>query len=120
MKKVVPVIIVLLILIFGGYVIYRQHVYSDGHRAGVLIKFSKKGNFFKTYEGEINQVGLNQDQKMGLVNNLWDFSVKDDAAASALNGMEGKNVVVHYIELNKSFFWQGETNYFVDSVTIVK
>ena len=116
MKKVLTTLVVLLVLGLGGYYMYSQFTY----RAGILIKFSKKGNIFKTYEGEINQIGLNQDPKAGLVNNIWDFSVKDPTVADALSHLEGKNVSLHYKEIKHAFVWQGETNYFVDNVTEVK
>jgi hypothetical protein len=120
MKKAFRIFIVIFIVILGGYYLYSQFTYSEGNRAGILIKFSKKGNVFKTYEGEINQIGLNQDPKAGLVNNIWDFSVKDPAVAETLSHLEGKNVSMHYKEIKHAFVWQGETNYFVDNVSEVK
>ena len=119
MKKAIPILIAILLLIVGGYYLYTQYTYSEGNRAGTLIKFSKKGNVFKTYEGELNQIGLNQDPKGGLVNNIWTFSVKDPAVADALMQMEGKTVSLHYKEIKHAFAWQGETNYFVDQAKIV-
>lgn len=116
MKKVLTTLVILLILGLGGYYMYSQFTYSEGNRPGVLIKFSKKGYIFKTYEGEINQIGMNA----GLANNLWDFSVKDPAVADALEKKVGKNVSLHYRQINRSFAWQGDTNYFVDSVSEVK
>jgi hypothetical protein len=107
-------------MIFGLLYGYTQFTYSEGNRAGILIKFSKKGNLFKTYEGEINQIGLSQVPQGGLMNNIWDFSVKDAAVADQLNHLEGKSVSLHYREIKHAFVWQGETNYFVDNVTEVK
>ena len=120
MKKVIPIGIAVILVLFGVYYMYAQFTYSEGNRAGTLIKFSKKGYIFKTYEGEINQIGLAQDAKTGLVNNIWDFSVKDAATAETLSHLEGKNVSLHYKQINKNFFWQGETNYFVDGASEVK
>jgi len=45
-------IILLLILIFCVYWFYFNK-YSDGERTGVLVKISRKGNIFKTNEGEM-------------------------------------------------------------------
>jgi hypothetical protein len=119
MKKAVPIVIIILLVLFGGYYLCRQYTYSEGNRAGVLIKFSKKGNIFKTYEGELNQIGLKNDDRTGLMNNIWAFSVKDKPVADSLMTMEGKTVSLHYKEIKKAFLWQGETNYFVDKVTVV-
>jgi hypothetical protein len=120
MKKAIPIVIVVLLLILGGYYFYTQFTYSEGERAGLLVKFSKKGYVFKTYEGEINLGGVNTDPKAGLINNMWEFSVKDDAIADSIMHMEGKYINVHYKQIIKSFPWQGETTYFVDQVSIVQ
>ena len=115
MKKAIPILIAILLLIVGGYYLYTQYTYSEGNRAGTLIKFSKKGNVFKTYEGELNQIGINA----GMMNNIWKFSVKEQAVADTLMQMEGKTVSLHYKEIKHAFVWQGETNYFVDQVKVV-
>lgn len=47
---------VLVVLIFLGAI--ALWTYSEGTRAGQLIKFSEKGVVFKTYEGELNMGGL--------------------------------------------------------------
>ena len=106
----------------GGYVFFNYGaVFSDGYRDGTLIKFSHKGYIFKTYEGELNQGGIaNPAAGTAMVNQIWKFSVKDEAAANKLNAMGGKVVRLHYKEYNKNFFWEGETNYLVDGVEEVK
>ena len=114
MRKAVPIILVILIAIAAGYYFYAQFTYSEGNRAGRLIKFSKKGFAFKTYEGELNLGGVNTDMKNGLVNNMWQFSVIDPTVADTLMTMEGKDVTLHYKQVVKNFSWQGETSYFVD------
>ncbi|MCW3126090.1 MAG: hypothetical protein JWO03_1748 [Bacteroidetes bacterium] len=115
MKKVLGIFVVILLVVLGGYILWTQYTYSDGNRAGVLIKFSHKGNIFKTYEGEIYTSGVNQDATMGLANNKWEFSVKDKDVAEKLSHLEGKSVSLHYKEIKHAFAWQGETNYFVDN-----
>ena len=119
-KKVVGVILLVLALIVGGIYGFTQFPVNDESRAGILVKFGEPGVMFKTYEGQINQIGLGQDAKLGLINNLWDFSVKDKAVAQQLQALVGKNVNLHYKQINHSFFWQGKTNYFVYQVEEVK
>jgi hypothetical protein len=120
MKKAIPIAIVVLLLILGLYYAYTQYTYSEGNRAGMLMKFSYKGNIFKTYEGELNQIGQTQDARTGLMNNMWRFSVRDKAVADKLMNMEGHYVSLHYREIKHAFVWQGETNYLVDDVKDVK
>jgi hypothetical protein len=88
--------------------------YSEGERAGVLQKFSQKGWICKTYEGELAMTPV-----AGVMPIIWDFSVRDDAVAQRLRDAIGKPVALHYTEhrgVPGTCF--GETNYFVDSVTV--
>lgn len=96
-----------------------NYTYSEGNRAGVLIKFSKKGYLFKTYEGELNLGGMGNIPNTAQMNVIWHFSVKDKAIADSLMGLEGRKVSLHYQEKIKAMFWQGETNYFVDGVEVL-
>src|SRR5215212_8102049 len=62
--------------------------YSDGERAGILQKFSRKGWFCKTYEGE-----LAMSIVPGVTPTIWEFSVRDDRVVPALNAAIGRRVV---------------------------
>jgi hypothetical protein len=90
--------------------------YSDGTRAGVLMKFSKRGYVFKTYEGELNIGGVGNIANTAQVNQVWNFSVKDEGFADSLHLYEGKRVILYYKEKIKHLPWQGETDYFVYKV----
>ena len=96
------------------------YTYSEGNRAGLLIKFHKEGYFFKTYEGELNVGSVNPGVGSSVANNTWSFSVKDKKLADQLSIMEGKMVRLHYKEKIKNLPWQGETKYFVDKVEVLK
>lgn len=88
--------------------------YSEGERAGILQKFSQKGWICKTYEGELAMTSV-----PGVMPIIWDFSVRDDAVAQQMRDAIGKHVALHYTEhrgVPGTCF--GETNYFVDSVTV--
>ncbi len=53
-KKILRWIIFLIILGLAIFVYLKYfYTYSDGYRAGLLQKFSRKGTIFKTYEGEL-------------------------------------------------------------------
>jgi hypothetical protein len=87
--------------------------YSEGERAGVLQKFSKKGWLCKTFEGEIAQYVVG-----GVAPQIWYFSVRDDALAEQLFKDVGQNVQVRYTEhrgLPTTCF--GDTPHFAVSVT---
>lgn len=88
--------------------------YSDGVRAGVLQKFSRKGWICKTREGELAQYVV-----AGVSPQIWLFSVRDPAVAAQLAQVVGERVQLHYTEhrgLPSDCF--GDTRYFVDQVTI--
>jgi hypothetical protein len=116
-------ILLALLLVLGGlallaalYTLFTLHwSYSEGERAGVLQKFSRKGFVFKTYEGE-----LAMSIVPGVTPTIWDFSVRDRRVAESLNSALGKRVVLHYTEhLGVPTSWFAETPYFVDSVRIM-
>lgn len=121
-KRIIGWILLVVALGVGGYTYYNYGVvYSDGYRDGTLIKFSRKGFVFKTYEGELNQGGIvSPNPSTALANQIWTFSVKDDAVAQKLNTLGGKVVRLHYKQYLNNFIWEGETNYLVDSVEEVK
>jgi hypothetical protein len=90
--------------------------YSDGDRAGILQKFSRKGWICKTYEGE-----LAISYTPGIAPVLWYFSVRDEAVAAKIRDAQGKRVVLHYDEhrgIPTDCF--GETQYYVDEVRVVE
>lgn len=101
---------ILFLLIFGSAYVYWFYFnqYSDGYREGVLYKFSRKGNIFKTYEGEIIQPGLRSVQAGGINTNNFSFSVNNAQLADSLEHINGKNVKLHYIQYRKSLPWRGE------------
>jgi hypothetical protein len=111
-------LLILVLIVLGIYSLF-TFTYSEGNRAGVLIKFSKKGMMFKTYEGELNIGGVGNIPNTAQMNQIWDFSVKDNATADSLMHLEGRKVSLHYQEKIKSLPWTGETHYFVDQVEVI-
>ena len=107
----------LLVLVFTLYTLFTLHwSYSEGERAGILQKFSRKGWVFKTYEGE-----LAMSIVPGVTPTIWDFSVRDRSVAEKLNAALGKRVALHYTEhRGVPTSWFAETPYFVDGFRIVE
>ena len=90
--------------------------YSEGERAGILQKFSRKGWVCKTYEGE-----LAMSIVPGVTPTIWEFSVRDDRVVPGLSAAIGRRVVLYYREhrgIPTNCF--GHTPYFVDSVSVVE
>lgn len=91
--------------------------YSEGKRAGVIVKFSKRGLFVPSYEGTMH-VG-NAATATGAA--TWDFSVADsDDNRTLINQIgaaqnSGVPVLVSYYQWAWSPFWIG-TGYEATSV----
>jgi len=114
--KVVSGVIVLCLLAIWAC----SWTYSEGTRAGQLIKISNKGVVFKTNEGELNMGGLRVGTANdGLEGNLWQFSVLEQDILDQLEASEGKRVKLSYKERYKSMPWQGDTNYFIVAVEVI-
>ena len=111
MKKVLFKILAAILIIAISWFAFIYYVpYSEGTRSGELIKISNKGVIFKTWEGEISQ-GISGAQ-------IFSFSVldKDKKVIENLKYFQGNYVKVGYIERYDSFFFWGETKYFITEV----
>lgn len=122
MKKILlPVAGIILVFLVIFFVARYSYTYSEGNRAGRLIKFSKQGFLFKTYEGEMNLGGVSNATNGNLMMNyMWDFSVVDKEVADSLLKLEGRDIRVHYKEKMATLPWRGDTKYVVDKVLEVR
>ena len=111
MKKILFIILGSLLALYLSYFAFVYFVpYSEGTRAGELIKFSHRGVVVKTWEGEISQ-GISGAQ-------IFSFSVldQDKDVIKKLKEYQGSYVKVSYVERFATFFFWGETNYFITDV----
>lgn len=111
-----------IVVIFLALFIYWKYffTYSEGYRAGLLQKFSHKGNIVKTYEGEMILSSVISSKDIALASEKFYFSVTDKNLATKLDTIQGQKVLVHYQQKNGVLFWKGETKYHVDSVKIIE
>lgn len=98
--------------------------YSEGVRSGMVVKISKKGWVFKTYEGQLNLQTFGANKSPNLVSESFEFSVESDqdAVIKALEeaSLSGERVSLKYEERLAKFFWRGDTKYFVTEVERLK
>lgn len=120
-KKILFVTVLIAILVMVGLYFFN---YSDGSRAGTIMKFSRKGFIFKTYEGELNQVMFVDDNSAAsgmATKNIWAFSAVND---SELNKsiedamLNGHRVKLHYREKLMTFWWLGDEKYIVYKIEV--
>ena len=102
MKKILGLTLLGLALIMTAYFsfVYFVPYSSDSKRA------TEKA--LKTWEGEISQ-GISGAQ-------IFSFSVLKDDVIDKLKEYQGSYVKVTYIERYRTFFWLGDTKYFITSV----
>ena len=101
-------------IVFVLYILFIYFVtFSDGYRAGELIKISKRGLVFKTWEGRLSQ-GVSEEQQ-------FNFSVQkgDKEVLEKLIEYQGERVKLTYIERFGTFFWLGDTKYYVKEVELL-
>jgi hypothetical protein len=117
MKKILKWVAVILIVVLFFIVYWNYYnTYSEGNRSGILQKFSKKGNIFKTYEGELIMSSIASTSSTTIASEKFLFSVKKDSIAKALFDLEGKHVTLHYEQKRGHLPWNGETDYFIDGI----
>ena len=98
-KLLLPVI-TLTLLVATKYILWDFAV-SSGKRVGNLTKISKKGNFYPTWEGT-----LDEGSGEGLVSQ---FSVQSDSIGEELYNYEGRKVIVYYEQYLVG--WPRDTTY---------
>jgi hypothetical protein len=123
LMKVLKLLIVIIVLGAVSAWGLTQFAYSEGERAGVVSKFSRKGYVFKTYEGELN-VGA-QGQVSNMNQNIWAFTLQNSNDTAIINNLEdamlyGKRVRLHYEQRIFKFFWMGDSEFFVTRVDVAK
>jgi hypothetical protein len=119
MKRVLIWFAIILVVFLGLFIYWKYfYTYSEGYRAGLLQKFSYRGTFFKTYEGELILSSVESNRNVTLASEKFFFTVSDENVARKFNQLEGRLIVVHYSEKKGRIFWRGDTKYIVDSVRV--
>ncbi len=108
-----------LILILVSFIYFKYFfTYSEGYRAGLLQKFSNKGVVFKTYEGELILSSVSSTTNVALASEKFQFSVLKKDVSPMFDTLQGRNVIVHYIEKKGIVPWRGDSKYLVDSIAV--
>ena len=118
-KRVFKWLLFLIILFIGGFIYWRYfYTYSEGYRAGLLQKFSNKGTFFKTYEGEMILSSVATTRDIAIASEKFNFTVTNKSLVRQFDTLQGNVVIVHYKQKIAPVFWRGDSQYLVDSVQI--
>ncbi|MBT1703005.1 hypothetical protein [Chryseosolibacter indicus] len=120
-KKVLRVFLITLVVVgIAVFSFYYWGVYDEGVRAGMVLRLSKKGMIFKTYEGQLNLQTFGALRGANPIMESFDFSVEKsneqvikDLEEAALTG---ERVNLHYVKRYATFPWRGDTKYFITKV----
>ncbi len=118
------IFLIIFLAIVAGIVYYVSFgSYSEGRRAGFVLKLSKKGYVFKTYEGELRIGGLYDGE--GVMNATeWAFSVSANNK-EAIQKLEeaiatGQRASLTYEEKFFVLPWNGDTKFFITNVEVLR
>jgi hypothetical protein len=118
-KKVLRWILFLIVIIGVTFIYWKFfYTYSEGYRAGLLQKFSSKGTFFKTYEGELILSSVSSNRDVAIASEKFLFTLTNKTLVRQFDTLQGDMVIVHYRQMNGIAFWRGDSQYLVDSVKI--
>ena len=122
-RKVIRIVIISAIIIGAiAFSIAYWGVYDDGVRAGTILRISKRGVLFKTYEGQIDIGTFGGLKNVNPIAQTFDFSVEDEQVVKDLQtvALTGERVNLHYVKRYVGFPWRGDTRYFAIKVERIK
>lgn len=119
MFKKILIIVILIALAVMAFLYLGT--YSEGTRAGIVMKISKRGALLKTWEGQMDleTFGAVSDAT-NIVTETFTFSVEkgNDALIKSLEtaALSGERVNLRYIERYIKVPWRGDTKVFAIAV----
>jgi hypothetical protein len=121
LKKVFRTILILVVVVgIALFSFYYWGVYDEGVRAGTVLRISKKGMLFKTYEGQLNLETFGALRGASPIMEAFDFSVepgeKELVEELQQVALTGERVNLHYKKRYLTFPWRGDTKYFITRV----
>jgi len=123
-STIARIILVLLIVLAAVLAFFSYATYSEGTRAGFVIKVSKKGFLFKTWEGQLNLQSFGAANPNNAFAEVFDFSIYrgDTTTYHVLQevSLTGERINLHYEEKYAILPWQGDTRYFVTKIDRLK
>ena len=116
-KRIFNWMLAILLVLLAVFIYFKYFfTYSEGYRAGLLQKFSNKGVIFKTYEGELILSSVSSTANVAIASEKFNFSVLGKDMTLSYDTLQGRNVIVHYIEKKGAVPWRGDSRYIVDSI----
>jgi hypothetical protein len=113
----IGIVVVVLIAVFAfNY----WGVYERGVMAGKVLRITKKGVMFKTYEGKLNLETFGALKNASPIAESFDFSVeksnKEIIQQLEEVALSGERVNLHFVKRYVAFPWRGDTKYFAEKI----
>ena len=121
MKKALTImVIILLLILLAVFSFFSWGIYDEGVRAGTILRISKKGVIWKTYEGQLDLASFGALKNVNPLAETFDFSVEpnQDSIVRLLEkvALSGERVNLRYIKRYMILPWRGKTKYFIRGV----
>jgi len=119
-KTIIWIVGIILVLALGWITFLYFGTYSEGVRAGTIIKLSRKGVVFKTWEGQLNIQSFGAVDSKNSLSETFNFSIEKDQEQLIKElqevSLSGERVNLHYIERYRTLPWRGSTRYFITKI----
>lgn len=124
-QKVKITLIILLVIGIGVVLFFTFGSFSEGSRAGTIVKFSHKGMLLKSYEGELNMgLVISENAAANFGSNIFYFSVPggNNDVVEILDRvmLTGNRIKLYYREKYITFPWVGDTKYHIYKVDVLE
>lgn len=121
MRKTIIWVLSIALLLGAAWIAFLYYgTYSEGVRAGTVIKLSRKGVMFKTWEGQLNIRSFGAVNSNNSLSETFNFSIESDQEEiiKILEevSLSGERVNLHYIERYRALPWRGSTPYFITKI----
>jgi hypothetical protein len=123
--RIIKRILILALIVFLGICAFSYWgKYEEGVMAGKILRVSKKGVVFKTYEGKLSIESFGALRGASPIAETFDFSV-ESSEKEVIKQLEevalsGERINLHYIKRYMTFPWRGNTKYFAVQVERTK
>jgi len=123
--KIIKRILILAFIVFLAICAFSYWgTYEEGVMAGKILRISKKGVVFKTYEGKLSLESFGALKSASPIAETFDFSVENNEKEVIKQleevALSGERINLHFVKRYMAFPWRGNTKYFAVQVERTK
>jgi len=123
--KIIKRILILAFIVFLAICAFSYWgTYEEGVMAGKILRISKKGVVFKTYEGKLSLESFGALKSVSPIAETFDFSVENNKKEVIKQleevALSGERINLHFVKRYMAFPWRGNTKYFAVQVERTK